>query len=168
MEGWAFVIGLLLMAVRQFCDYLYQADQHGWITESISWTFDDKGMSHERAKKKSFWSWWLPIALNEDLQMTRWRWKLPRGKKWAWYLDWIPHDAWHIVQSLRNTTMWIGLTLTTYALYGLLLSAIPTLTDSWLIVSIVAGQGALYAISRLLLFSVPMWIINATEVNDDA
>lgn len=38
----------------------------------------------------SLWEWWTWIDLTG------------RAPHWPWYADWIPHDAWHIVQSIRN------------------------------------------------------------------
>lgn len=36
-------------------------------------------------------------------------WRLFAGaRKWAWWLDWIPHDSWHAVQMVRNLTAFIA------------------------------------------------------------
>ncbi|HOJ04087.1 MAG TPA: hypothetical protein PK916_08790 [Bacteroidota bacterium] len=70
-----FWIGVLLMALYNHADFLWQAEMHVWPA-------------------------WLDLT--------------HRAPHWPWYLDWIPHDGWHVVQSIKNHAALLGSALVFY------------------------------------------------------
>lgn len=59
-----------------------------------------------------FLAFWCAGILDYAVQAPWWGWPIPidmlaRGEKWAWYLDWIPRDWWHVAQAGRNL-LWIA------------------------------------------------------------
>jgi len=81
------------------------------------------------------------------LQAYQWKWPTwwtlnPGGKKWGLF-DFIPHDSWHVVFWLRNSTIAAGAFLA--------VAAVPTAWDSWAILLYIAA----YAVTRWLGFTVP-------------
>jgi hypothetical protein len=73
--------------------------------------------------------------------------RFDRGKIWPWYVEWIPHDPWHAIHSARN---W--LLATSYFMGGYQYAPAP----SWLELLTLL---AIYAVGRLLGFTVGKWYI---------
>jgi hypothetical protein len=68
-------------------------------------------------------------------------WKLyALAPKWDWWLDWIPHDSWHIVQWIRNASVIAGTAICVYEYQSW-----------WFVIPFV-----LYSITRGIGFSIPL------------
>ncbi len=87
-----------------------------------------------------------------------------RADKWPDPFDWIPHDAWHVAQTVRNTFDKIAAVL---VFTGFVTLVDPFLrrikldrTVLWWTLSI-AGMFLLYAIARGLAFSLPYRLFNS-------
>lgn len=129
------VLVVVLLFLHHFADFLLQAHQHGWL--------DPKSIP---SGDPLLGKW---VLLTEVYGVSKVRtiaqWKLRQGKKWAWYLDWIPHDEWHIVQTLRNNTIWVAMLM---------------LAQTWPCGAAFAWFAAAvwYAAARACAFTVPMYL----------
>lgn len=98
----------------------------------------------------SLWEWWTWLDLTG------------RAPHWPWYADWIPHDAWHIVQSVRNHAALIGAALVfggiCFALPGKVVKPLrPRLR--WVLLCL-AVMLAVYAVTRAIGFTLVYEIMN--------
>lgn len=137
------IIGMVLWAIRQFTDFIYQTDQHEW------WTVT------QEPTKRSWWYRWIPLRMDKVdgvYECVEWRLRIPRGKKWGFW-DFIPHDPWHINQWVRNTSGWVG---SFFVLH-------PLSHAGWIELGILAG---VYAFTRGFFFSLPKAIITAVVYDD--
>jgi hypothetical protein len=114
----------------------------------------------------SLWKWWTWIDLTA------------RAPHWPWYADWIPHDAWHIVQTIRNHTGIIGagmvifytreVIVTTWAMPGDELSRAFETSSMKMHLSIpgphwiqeLAILLLTYAATRAIAFTLPLELMN--------
>lgn len=77
-----------------------------------------------------------------------------RAPKWGW-LDFIPHDGWHIAQTLRNFGDAAGVTLACIAISSLLWHSPLALADIGYMIICLSLSLAVRALLRGLFFSLP-------------
>lgn len=119
-----------------------------------------------------FWLWFgialllfvLHGAADYQLQAEQHGWggllweRFARAPHWPWYIDWMPHDAWHITQMLWNLSFLAGVVAACEVArrhvmaYTLFLRASVALQfgAAWL----------LYIVGRGIGFSLPYHVMN--------
>lgn len=152
-----FCIAVFLIAVSQFMDFVYQLDQHGWWQITVPNKIGEDIVPPPTILKR--WFIWLPRELNLKDNYCIFFARLKRGKKWGFW-DFIPHDRWHYVQSIRNTSKWVGFTVLGYWSNIMLLAAFPTLGDTELVFCMIAVAGTIYAIMRGVYFTLAKEILS--------
>ncbi|MBI5646676.1 MAG: hypothetical protein HY962_07065 [Ignavibacteriae bacterium] len=83
-----------------------------------------------------------------------------RAPHWPWYADWIPHDGWHVVQTIHNTADKFGAAVAALGLLGattLLDRRAKPLRD---VTIMFLGLIAISAIARGLTFSLLLKALN--------
>lgn len=89
----------------------------------------------------TFILFWIAGVADFLVQSVWWGWVVPWGwkisseaKKLVWWLDWFPHDSWHVSQFIRNLFWIVGSWLIGF-----------TFDSWWVSLGIVIG---LYILSR--------------------
>lgn len=97
----------------------------------------------------SLWKWWTWLDLTS------------RAPHWPWYADWVPHDAWHIVQTVRNHAALIAAALAYRCAYRVYIGfpawamrRLPAMPAQILIML------ACYAVTRAVAFTLVYELMN--------
>ena len=96
----------------------------------------------------SLWEWWTWIDLTS------------RAPHWPWYADWIPHDAWHIVQTVRNHAALIGAAFAYEAAQRLYCKYVSCRPGWQLTAASLAGMLVAYALTRAVGFTLVYELMN--------
>lgn len=83
-----------------------------------------------------------------------------RAVSWPWYLDVLPRDNWHLVQTIRNQSVIAASMIGAVSMASLIDDNMRYPKSMWHVLMVAATPFALYAITRAIAFSLIYAIMN--------